>query len=66
MPNIRYNYIGFRLAASEVVGNSLSGIYSITPPEKPRSDTRYNVLGQPVSESYQGIVIQDGQKTMVH
>lgn len=66
LPNIRYNYIGFRLAASEVVGNSLSGIYSITPPEKPRSDTRYNVLGQPVSESYQGIVIQDGQKTMVH
>lgn len=61
LPNIRFNYIGFRLAANEVVELSNSGISTATMSERQHSDQRYNVMGQKVNEDYHGIVIKDGQ-----
>ncbi|MBO4813566.1 MAG: SUMF1/EgtB/PvdO family nonheme iron enzyme [Muribaculaceae bacterium] len=64
LENIRYNYIGLRLAASEM-GNAITGIPSVTTEQQPKSDTRYNVIGQPVGNDYHGIVIEDGKKSII-
>ena len=65
LENIRWNYIGLRLAAN-VLDNSLSSISSITEPEQPKSVGRYNVTGQPVGKDYKGIVIEDGAKKIAN
>ena len=65
LENIRWNYIGLRLAA-DVPDNSLTSVSTITQPEQPKSDGRYNVIGQPVGEDYKGIVIEDGVKKIAN
>ena len=63
LENIRYNYIGLRLAANVPIGEPNS-IVGVTDNSKPKSDVRYNVMGQQVDKDYKGIVIEDGQKTL--
>ena len=66
LENIRWNYIGLRLAATSIPDNSLTNISTITEPEQPKSVGRYNVNGQPVGKDYKGIVIEDGVKKMAN
>ncbi|MBR5086907.1 MAG: SUMF1/EgtB/PvdO family nonheme iron enzyme [Muribaculaceae bacterium] len=63
LENIRYNYIGLRLAANVPIGEPNS-IVGVTDNSKPKSEVRYNVMGQQVDKDYKGIVIEDGQKTL--
>ncbi|MBR5639258.1 MAG: formylglycine-generating enzyme family protein [Muribaculaceae bacterium] len=62
LPNIRWNYIGMRLAATTISIDEPTGINNIPETIAPQSNTRYNLIGQPASEDYKGIVIEDGQK----
>ena len=65
LPNIRWNYIGMRLAASEI-DDLPSGIVNVeTPAPTSGSDNRYNVAGQPIGNDYKGVVIEDGKKIFV-
>ena len=64
LENIRYHYIGLRLAA-DVPLDSPTGISIVTKPEQPKTSGRYNVMGQSVGEEYHGITIQDGKKILV-
>ena len=65
LPNIRWNYIGMRLAAT-TIEDQPTGIVNVEPSaSKPASDIRYNVAGQAVGEDYRGIVIEGGQKILV-
>ena len=65
LPNIRWNYIGMRLAASDVP-NDPSGIVVVdASTAKSESNIRYNVAGQVVGDDYKGIAIEDGKKILV-
>ncbi|MBO4871681.1 MAG: SUMF1/EgtB/PvdO family nonheme iron enzyme [Muribaculaceae bacterium] len=65
LPNIRWNYIGMRLAASSIddPNTSIAPIEISTP--EPESNIRYNVIGQPIGKDYKGIIIEDGKKVVV-
>ena len=65
LPNIRWNYIGMRLAASEIE-DQLDGIVVVeSSTSEPGNNIRYNVKGQPIGKDYKGIVIEDGKKVVV-
>lgn len=65
LPNIRWNYIGMRLAATDIEDLPTSIVAVDAPSSTPQSNVRYNVAGQPVGDDYHGIVIENGQKTLV-
>ena len=64
LETVPYPYYGMRLAAT-VIDNDLSAVVGLSGTAKPAGQ-RYNVAGQPVGTDYKGIVIEDGQKTVVH
>lgn len=64
LPNIRFHYIGVRLAATDI-NDPITSISSVAVPQERRDGTRYNVLGQPVGSDYRGIVVEDGEKKFV-
>ncbi|MBR6489072.1 MAG: formylglycine-generating enzyme family protein [Muribaculaceae bacterium] len=63
LENIRFNYIGLRLAANVPIEEPTS-IVNISETPKAKSDVRYNVMGQQVDNDYRGIVIEDGHKSL--
>ena len=65
LPNIRWNYIGMRLAATTIPDNDITGINVIPSSTKEKNGIRYNLEGQPATHDYKGIVIEDGQKRVV-
>lgn len=62
LENIRYNYIGLRLAATSIDDNLLTPVAQPTMEENIKNDIPYDIKGQRVGESYKGIVIEDGVK----
>lgn len=42
-----------------------TGIQNVNNDRLPQSDARYNIAGQRVDDSYKGIVIQNGKKTLI-
>ena len=67
LENIRYNYIGLRLAATTIPDDNvaLTSAPSISESQQPKNGKRYNVMGQPADANYKGIVIEDGAKILV-
>ena len=61
LENIRFNYIGLRLAAT-TIDELDTKVSNIKKDGKTKSGSAYNVAGQPTSEGYKGIVIEDGTK----
>lgn len=64
LPGWHSNAYGLRLAATEIVG-PVTDVNTPIAPAAPKSDARYNLMGQPVRKSHTGIVIEDGQKHLV-
>lgn len=62
LPNIRWNYIGLRLAAT-IVDDSITKVVNITE-QQPKNGVRYNVMGQPIGADEKGIVIENGKKVI--
>lgn len=61
LQDIRFNYIGVRLAASNM--NTVSSIVSpVKNEENTDNSILYNVQGQQINENHKGIVIEDGVK----
>lgn len=67
LENIRWNYIGLRLAATTIDDNILHPSSIVLPQKKAptKNDIPYNLKGQRVNEGFKGIVIEDGVKHVV-
>lgn len=63
LESVPYPWYGLRLAAT-VIENDLNIVSSPKVTEK-QSGQRYNVAGQPVGSDYKGIVVEEGQKTLL-
>ena len=63
LPNIRWNYIGMRLAATEVE-ETVTGT-AAPAAQTPKTGQRYNVMGQRLDNSATGLIIEDGEKRLV-
>lgn len=65
LPNIRWNYIGMRLAATSIPDDDITSINVTSSFTKEENGIHYNLLGQPTTNDYKGIIIKDGQKLIV-
>ena len=64
LPNIRWNYIGMRLAATDIEGD-ITAVSAPAAVQTPKSGQRYNVMGQRLDNSATGLIIVDGEKRLV-
>lgn len=64
LENIRWNYIGLRLAAT-TIEKDVTSISNITEQKPQTPATRYNIKGQQVDSEYKGFVIEGGKKTII-
>ena len=62
LENIRYNYIGLRLAATNMDNNLPTPVVNPQKKDRPTNATPYNIQGQRINDHHQGVVIEDGVK----
>ena len=62
LENIRYNYIGLRLAATSMGDNTITSVATAQKENQAKNGALYNIEGQRVHDGYKGVVIEDGVK----
>ena len=65
LPNIKWNYIGLRLAATEITDEQAASLLPAASAPTTADTPRYNVLGQPVPADYHGLTITPNEKKIV-
>lgn len=65
LPNIKWNYIGLRLAATEITDEQAASLLPAAHAAQTDDAPRYNVLGQPVPADYHGLIISPNEKKIV-
>lgn len=62
LENIRYNYIGLRLAAINMDNNLPTPVVNPQKKDRLTNTAPYNIQGQRINDHHQGVVIEDGVK----